>query len=192
MNKKTDRRAQYTQSVIKDAFVKLLRQKHIGKITVTEICKLAEINRATFYLHFHDPYDLLEKLEAECGAKLVEALSELLRDDMINTHIYNLPHHIRTSIHADEVTALLYAHPSANNLRRHLFDGLAAILKPKFMSWFGFTEHEAHAVFTFTFTGYQAVDRYLHEANPPAAETERIKGIIGNMIGQGLIAGNNN
>jgi len=186
MNKKTDRRTLYTQSVIKDAFIKLLQRKHIGKITVTEICKLAEINRATFYIHYHDPYDLMEKLEAEQGAKLVEALSKLLQGDAISAHIFDLPQHIRNIIHADEVTALLYLHPSANGIQQYLFDGLAAILEPRFISWYGFTKHEAHAVFTFVFSGYYAMDRYLHDSKPTPVETEKIKGIIAKMVGQGL------
>ena len=186
MNKKTDRRTLYTQSVIKESFIKLLHKKHIGKITVTEICKLAEINRATFYIHYHDPYDLMEKLEAEQAAKLVDALSELLHDDAINTNIFDLPRHIRSTIQADAVTALLYSHPSGGNMQKHLFDGLAAILEPKFMSWFGFTKHEARAVFTFTFSGYYAVDRYLHNSGPTPAETENIMGIIAKMVSVGL------
>lgn len=63
--KKTDRRIKYTKMVIKDSFIKFLRQKPISKITVKEICDDADINRATFYAHYLDPYDLLQQIENE-------------------------------------------------------------------------------------------------------------------------------
>ena len=52
--RKQDRRTRYTRQTIKDTFLELLTQKSFTKITVTEICKNAEINRGTFYLHYYD------------------------------------------------------------------------------------------------------------------------------------------
>ncbi|MGB8455935.1 MAG: TetR-like C-terminal domain-containing protein [Anaerocolumna sp.] len=63
--KKLDRRVKYTKMVIKDSFIALLREKPISKITVKEICDDADINRATFYSHYMDQYDLLRKIEEE-------------------------------------------------------------------------------------------------------------------------------
>lgn len=60
---KVDRRVKYTRMVIRQSFVKLLRQKPISKITVKEICEDADVNRATFYAHYTDPYDLLHQIE---------------------------------------------------------------------------------------------------------------------------------
>jgi len=61
--KKTDRRVKYTKMVLKDSFVKLLKQKQISNISVKEICDDADINRATFYAHYLDQYDLLHQIE---------------------------------------------------------------------------------------------------------------------------------
>lgn len=58
-----DARVRYTRKVIEDCFLQLLRQKHVSKITVTELCQMAQINRATFYKHYADVPQLLEKLE---------------------------------------------------------------------------------------------------------------------------------
>ena len=63
--RKQARRTRYTRQTIKDTFLELLKQKSFTKITVTEICKNAEINRGTFYLHYKDVFDLLEKTETE-------------------------------------------------------------------------------------------------------------------------------
>lgn len=62
-NGKTDRRVKYTKMVLRESLVKLLKQKHITNITVKKICELADINRATFYAHYTDPYDLLRQIE---------------------------------------------------------------------------------------------------------------------------------
>ena len=60
--RKQDRRTRYTRQTIKNTFLELLTQKSFTKITVTEICKNAEINRGTFYLHYYDIYDVLSDI----------------------------------------------------------------------------------------------------------------------------------
>ena len=62
------KRAEYRSSrrsknMIKKAFAKLLHEKDISKITVTDIIKEAEISRGTFYAHYPDVYGLLSKLK---------------------------------------------------------------------------------------------------------------------------------
>ena len=62
---KTDARVRYTRMRIRQAFFQCLKEKPISRITVKELCDIAEINRATFYSHYDDPYDLMVKLENE-------------------------------------------------------------------------------------------------------------------------------
>lgn len=62
---KTDARVRYTRMVIEKSFLELLQEKPVSRITVTEICKRSHINRTTFYKHYMDPLDLMEKLEEE-------------------------------------------------------------------------------------------------------------------------------
>lgn len=47
---------------IKKTFLGLLVQKEINNISVQEICKRASINRTTFYAHFDDVEDLMQKI----------------------------------------------------------------------------------------------------------------------------------
>ena len=65
-----DRRTKYTQKVIKETFINLLEEKEITKITVSEICKIADINRATFYRYYLDVYDLLSNIQKEMEEEL--------------------------------------------------------------------------------------------------------------------------
>ncbi len=58
--KKEDRRVRYTKQIIKESFLELLKKSSFAKITVTQLCRLAEINRGTFYLHYYDMDDVLD------------------------------------------------------------------------------------------------------------------------------------
>lgn len=71
-----DRRKKYTQMVLKDSLMKLLKEKPISSITIKEICELADINRSTFYSHFSDQYDLLNTIEDEFIEGMVGKLSQ--------------------------------------------------------------------------------------------------------------------
>ena len=51
--------AERTKLWIAEAMKRLMVQKPIEKIRVTEICREAEIERPTFYYHFKDKYDLM-------------------------------------------------------------------------------------------------------------------------------------
>ena len=60
-----DIRSQRTNQVISESFLELLKEKPATRITVTEICSMASINRATFYKHYLDVPDLQAALENE-------------------------------------------------------------------------------------------------------------------------------
>lgn len=60
-----DLRTQRTRRSIINAFIELRAAKPLEKITVKELSEKALINKATFYQHFADIYDLSETLEEE-------------------------------------------------------------------------------------------------------------------------------
>lgn len=74
LDKKPDLRVQKTQESIRRAYLELLRTHPAKEITVTQICRLARINRGTFYLHYQDTQDLLDCLVND----LMKELSEIL------------------------------------------------------------------------------------------------------------------
>lgn len=59
---KDDLRIRRTKYSIKKAFLELLEKKTLERITVNEISKAAFCNRNTFYAHYEDKYDLMNKL----------------------------------------------------------------------------------------------------------------------------------
>ncbi len=72
----TDRRTKYTKSVIRQALFDLMQDKPINKITVTDICKAADINRSTFYSYYEDVYALLTSIQNELFENVVFTLSK--------------------------------------------------------------------------------------------------------------------
>ncbi|MDO4337142.1 MAG: TetR/AcrR family transcriptional regulator [Eubacteriales bacterium] len=68
-----DLRVVRTKRSIINAFIELRAKKPLEKITVKELADLAFINKATFYQHYQDIYDLAETLENE-------AIESVLKD----------------------------------------------------------------------------------------------------------------
>jgi AcrR family transcriptional regulator len=72
---KGNRRTLYSKKVIIDALLMLLQEKNLNKITVTDICKEADINRGTFYSYYNDPFDLMRSIEEEMIEKLMSTIN---------------------------------------------------------------------------------------------------------------------
>lgn len=76
MAKETDRRVRKTREQLRRGLAELLCEKSIREITVKELVERVDINRSTFYLHYSDIYDMMEKIEnglVEDIEKLIEA-----------------------------------------------------------------------------------------------------------------------
>jgi len=83
--KKTDPRALRSKRMFKEALVALLSENvAITSLTVQKIANKAELNRATFYLHYVDINDLLRELVYDIFANLEEILTPLLRLESLN------------------------------------------------------------------------------------------------------------
>ncbi|GGI44859.1 TetR family transcriptional regulator [Paenibacillus marchantiophytorum] len=57
-----DPRVLRTRQLIRDAFIELLYELELEKITVNRISERATINRVTFYLHYRDIPDMIDRL----------------------------------------------------------------------------------------------------------------------------------
>lgn len=51
-----------SQVKIEKAFIQLIQTKEVNRISVTEICKLAHVNRSSFYANYLDVYDLVDQI----------------------------------------------------------------------------------------------------------------------------------
>ena len=58
-----NRRVRMTKKLIKDAYLELLETNPSEKISVTDICRKADVNRSTFYMYYEDPITLRQDIE---------------------------------------------------------------------------------------------------------------------------------
>lgn len=86
MTKKVDLRVKRTNKLITQAFIKLLRSKTFDKITINDISDEAMINRATFYSHFKDKFDLFEQIIDKFLGEFAAVLDEenLIEKNSVN------------------------------------------------------------------------------------------------------------
>lgn len=69
-----DLRIEKTKRSIINSFLEMRSKKELEKITVKELCEKAQINKSTFYSHYHDVYDLSEQLETEVVNSIIEQM----------------------------------------------------------------------------------------------------------------------
>ncbi len=84
-NIKEDRRIRRTKKLLKQALAQLMDEKDFKDITVKDITDRADLNRGTFYLHYTDTYDILNKIENE----ILENIQSMINQDMEKTDTTN-------------------------------------------------------------------------------------------------------
>ncbi len=111
-----DKREIKTKRSIINAFLQLRHQKPLERITIKELAELAEISKATFYLHYKDIYDLSDTLEKE-------TVQSILTD---------IPHpEYFLSNHKQFMEELLFSFHAQQNIIDILFSGSRSHILPQ-------------------------------------------------------------
>lgn len=76
MPKKEDARITRSKRDLRNALMELLKDREFDKITVTDICKTAMINKMTFYKYYQDKYTLLDDCIKSVAADVYKACVE--------------------------------------------------------------------------------------------------------------------
>ena len=97
-----DRRTKKTLNAIHDAMIQCLQTTPVEKVTVTQICKLADINRSTFYVYYQDQMELYQQLETEFIGKLDKEMSNL------SSNVTTYEEHFRRLVHCYSENDMLY------------------------------------------------------------------------------------
>ena len=77
----TDLRIRRTHKFLQEAMIELITEQGFEAITVGDIAERAMINRATFYRHYQDKYDLVAKIFEETANQLVENMKPIYKDN---------------------------------------------------------------------------------------------------------------
>jgi AcrR family transcriptional regulator len=150
---KTDARVRYTRMVIRENLLKLLAEKPIKEITVKEICELAQINRATFYLHYQDPFDLLEQIENELFNDITATF--LLKQNDVNGMIREIFAVIESNI--DLCLVLFSENGDKMFLRRFMEFSRESIINIWHIQYPHATQNQVEYVYAFIIGGSVAV-----------------------------------
>lgn len=78
MNTVGNRHWQATDEAIVRHVVRMADELGLSKVTVASTCRELGINRSTFYEHFDDPYDVMEKTEGRLSQGMADRMAKAL------------------------------------------------------------------------------------------------------------------
>lgn len=64
-SERLNRKRAYSQRVLRETLLEMLKTTPLHKITVTQLCERADVNRTTFYANYQDLYDLFGSIAIE-------------------------------------------------------------------------------------------------------------------------------
>ena len=178
--RKMDRRTRYTRQAIRDTLLELMEEKPFSRITVTEVCKLAELNRGTFYLHYLDLDDVLDDILSEMISDTTCALDHVLcPEGQCATYPFC------DKIHSSGRYRVLFLDESVTErLMKKLSDTCKERYITYLMSHSLLTFPEAEAIFTFQMNGCLAVNRLMLRTHCPDWKT--VQRAVDSFIKAGL------
>lgn len=75
MNKKNNKQYKWSTVLLENALLELIEKLPFKKLTVKKICEKAGLNCSTFYAHYSDIYEMLERTELNLYHELLEHYS---------------------------------------------------------------------------------------------------------------------
>lgn len=152
-----DRRIKYTRNIIETTFIDLLKEKEISKITVSEVCNIADVNRATFYRYYLDLNDLLYQIEEKFIKDLVDKLEES-KTDNINENLLNL---LKVLENNKKLVSIIFTpNPTNEGFLQKLVSIIRNVCKTKWTETLpSITKDEIEYGFTFIFSGSYGIVR---------------------------------
>ncbi len=113
---KADRRVKYTKMVLRQSLLELLQEQPITKLTVTDLCARADVNRNTFYSHYESPFDLLMQIEDELYEEIMRSVERSLSTRTVSTFLLEVCQSIQAN--GDLCRILMSEHGDKEFLRR--------------------------------------------------------------------------
>lgn len=152
----TDWRAQYTEKVIRESFYELLDEVGSERITVSEICRRAHINRGTFYLHYRDAPELMDRLGEEFAESLISRLGVALTDAEGYRQVVV---QILTELSTDRRAAALIFHSGDSRCFDRIFSATKELVIQSWTSRSDIDRETAELLFSFISGGAYALTR---------------------------------
>ena len=182
MEKKVDPRTTQTKIRIKNMLLQLIKHSSFEKVTVSQLCKEAGINRGTFYLHYCDLYAVLDELMEE--ALWDEPSAEPYHCSLTAEH-YQCPYGICDKIHTHPEYGVIFFDDS---LTGTVIEKIAEQSKDKYIAslvqQLSLTAEQAETIFYFQLNGCLAVNKKIYRNG--GRDWEASRDLIGGFIQSGL------
>lgn len=94
MNTKNNRRRRASMQKIEQVLVELLQTKELNQISVSDICKRANLNRSTFYANYADIYALADAIRENLEDQVAELYKEEIAQGFNSNNYLALFRHI--------------------------------------------------------------------------------------------------
>jgi len=117
--KKADRRVLYTKMFLRESLLDLMKEKPIAKITPTELCWRANINRNTFYTHYDSPEQLLRSIEDVLYNRIKQSIEQSLKAQKISTPLTEICQAIYEN---RDLCSILFSEYGDKDFLRHIID----------------------------------------------------------------------
>lgn len=124
---KVDPRIIRTKKLLVKAFQEVSREKKMSQITVKDITEHATVNRATFYAHFTDKYDILDYTLSETILKDLNntlSVSDIINETVISNLFISIANYmveVQDSCKMNSETFCNQAHQRINNELEDIF-----------------------------------------------------------------------
>lgn len=171
---KEDQRVRLSKQLLRNALILLLEGKNINKISVREICEVADINRTTFYRYYSSQYDLLEDIE--------NILADELREKIAARGEKRLLRIVETINDNAAIFRLFMNNMIDPNFIQRMFD-ISIIREEIAEATESVSEEYSKYAYEFlTWGGYSVVRRWLNKENRESPEeiTEYIHQLLAN------------
>ncbi|MBM6774342.1 TetR/AcrR family transcriptional regulator [Olsenella profusa] len=180
--KKQPQVTEQTRANLRAAFWELYAARPIEKISVREITDRAGYNRATFYLYYHDVYEVLEEIESE----LLNGLSLLVNDRLMRGEKLDFTQHMGIILQLAQryrgYFAVLIGEQGDPTFSRRFKEVVAPLLERFVLPAEGLTEAERHILLEFYLSGIvAAVSTWLSEDEPMSID-QLISLIVGEVL----------
>ena len=189
-----DHKTAQTRQQILDSFIHLVNEKDISKITINDITTGAQINRGTFYRHFTDKFDLIEKTEQIIFTEIEDTLTAAIINPQVTSPFSDEFDNYREQVlliikqHAAFISAMLSPNGDLTfeaKLRQQLIK-LVNLGLGNFTVQQPINDSDRQLIIQFTANGLIGIIRYwlLHDDIP----NEKISEIATQIMSNGTLA----
>lgn len=114
-----------SQKRIINAFIEMRKTMPLEKVSVTKLCQKADVNKSTFYVYYHDIYDLSLELESQLVDNIVASIRE---PELIISDVYTFTKQLHQAYQQQqEVLKILFSDSRSASLPEQIFDSICEI-----------------------------------------------------------------